>query len=154
MCVLVLLAQIAKTLDAVLISHPSLEHLGGLPYLVSKLGLNCPIIATLPVHDLGQMFMYDAVLSRSQREEFTTLTLDDLDAAFDDKRWVLLKYRQRYSLSEKGHGITITPHIAGHTVGGTVWLITKEVKLTHIHTEKRFFRSWYLFCVSLLFSVT
>ena len=26
----------------------------------------------------------------------------------------------------KGKGITITPHQAGHIIGGTIWLISKE----------------------------
>lgn len=34
-------------------------HLGALPYLVGKCGLNCPIYATIPVYKMGQMFMYD-----------------------------------------------------------------------------------------------
>lgn len=33
--------------------------MGGLPYLVGKCGLHCPIYATIPVYKMGQMFMYD-----------------------------------------------------------------------------------------------
>jgi Cft2 family RNA processing exonuclease len=43
----------------VLLSHPDPLHLGALPYAVGKLGLNCPIYATIPVYKMGQMFMYD-----------------------------------------------------------------------------------------------
>lgn len=46
-------------IDAVLLSHPDPLHLGALPYLVGKLGLSCPIFATIPVYKMGQMFMYD-----------------------------------------------------------------------------------------------
>lgn len=46
-------------IDAVLLSHPDTYHLGALPYLVGKCGLDCPIYATIPVHKMGQMFMYD-----------------------------------------------------------------------------------------------
>lgn len=46
-------------IDAVLLSHPDPLHLGTLPYLVGKLGLSCPIFATIPVYKMGQMFMYD-----------------------------------------------------------------------------------------------
>ena len=49
---------------AVLLSHPDPAHLGALPYLVGRLGLACPVYATLPVHKMGQMFMYDQYLSR------------------------------------------------------------------------------------------
>jgi len=46
-------------IDAVLLSHPDQFHLGALPYLVGKCGLNCPVYATIPVYQMGQMFMYD-----------------------------------------------------------------------------------------------
>lgn len=46
-------------IDAVLLSHPDNFHLGALPYLVGKCGLNCPVYATIPVYQMGQMFMYD-----------------------------------------------------------------------------------------------
>ncbi len=45
--------------DAVLLSHPDVLHLGALPYVVGKLGLSCPVYATTPVYKMGQMFMYD-----------------------------------------------------------------------------------------------
>jgi len=43
------------------------------------------------------MFLYDAYLSRSKREDFTLFSLDDVDAAMDDQKWTLLKYSQRYN---------------------------------------------------------
>lgn len=46
-------------IDAILLSYPDPLHLGALPYLVGKCGLNCPIYATIPVYKMGQMFMYD-----------------------------------------------------------------------------------------------
>jgi len=46
-------------IDAVLLSHPDRFHLGILPYLVGKCGLNCAVYATIPVYQMGQMFMYD-----------------------------------------------------------------------------------------------
>ena len=33
--------------------------LGALPVAVGKLGLSCPIYATVPVYKMGQMFLYD-----------------------------------------------------------------------------------------------
>ena len=32
---------------------------GALPVAVGKLGLSCPIYATVPVYKMGQMFLYD-----------------------------------------------------------------------------------------------
>jgi len=50
------------SIDAVLLSHPDLYHVGALPYLVGKCGLSCPIYATIPVYKMGQMFLYDFYL--------------------------------------------------------------------------------------------
>jgi cleavage and polyadenylation specificity factor subunit 2 len=83
--------------DAVLLSHGDLDHLGAYPYTVTKLGLSCPAFATLPVHDLGQMAMYDALNAKRNTEEYTGFTSDDIDAAFD--KITLLRYSQPVSLS-------------------------------------------------------
>ncbi|XP_030370142.1 probable cleavage and polyadenylation specificity factor subunit 2 [Scaptodrosophila lebanonensis] len=111
------------TLDAVLLSHPDAYHLGALPYLVGKLGLNCPIYATIPVFKMGQMFMYDLYMSHFNMYEFDLFSLDDVDAAFD--KITQLKYNQTVSLKGKGYGISITPLNAGHMIGGTIWKIVK-----------------------------
>lgn len=84
------------SIDAVLISYPDPLHLGGLPYAVGKLGLDCPIYATLPVYKMGQMFMYDLYQSRFNMENFDLFTLDDVDAAFDKMHQ--LKYNQSVAL--------------------------------------------------------
>ncbi|KAJ0173819.1 hypothetical protein K1T71_010968 [Dendrolimus kikuchii] len=110
-----------NTIDAVLLSHSDPLHLGALPYAVGKLGLNCPIYATLPVYKMGQMFMYDLYQAHKNVSEFTLFTLDDVDMAFD--RIVQLKYNQSVDMKGKGLGLRITPLPAGHSLGGTVWRI-------------------------------
>ncbi|XP_067012309.1 probable cleavage and polyadenylation specificity factor subunit 2 [Anabrus simplex] len=110
-------------IDAVLLSYPDPLHLGALPYLVGKCGLNCPIYATIPVYKMGQMFMYDLFQSRHNMEDFELFTLDDVDAAFD--KIVQLKYNQSVPMKGKGYGLTITPLPAGHMIGGTIWKIIK-----------------------------
>jgi len=111
------------TLDAVLLSHPDAYHLGALPYLVGKLGLNCPIYATIPVFKMGQMFMYDLYMSHFNMGDFDLFSLDDVDTAFE--KITQLKYNQTVSLKGKGYGISITPLNAGHMIGGTIWKIVK-----------------------------
>ncbi|CAG7660639.1 unnamed protein product [Allacma fusca] len=110
-------------IDAVLISHPDLIHLGALPYLVGKCGLSCPVYTTIPVFKMGQMFMYDFYLSKRNNENFDLFNLDDVDAAFD--KIIQLKYNQSINLKGKGYGLTITPLPAGHMIGGTIWRIVK-----------------------------
>jgi len=118
------LKKYVKNIDAVLLSYPDHLHLGALPYMVGKCGLNCPIYATIPVYKMGQMFMYDLYQSHKNNEEFEIFTLDDVDAAFD--KIVQLKYSQNVGLKGKGHGLTITPLPAGHMIGGTIWKIMKD----------------------------
>jgi cleavage and polyadenylation specificity factor subunit 2 len=118
------LRKIAKQVDAVLLSHGDIYHLGALPYAVGKLGLQCPVYATLPVYKMGQMSMYDTYQAHANNEEFDVFNLDDVDAAFE--RLVPLKYSQHYHLAGKGKGITITAYAAGHTIGGSLWKIRKE----------------------------
>lgn len=97
--------------------------MGALPYLVGKLGLNCPIYATIPVYKMGQMFMYDLFMSHYNMYDFELFSLDDIDQAFE--KIIQLKYNQSVSLKGKGYGITITPLAAGHMIGGTIWKIVK-----------------------------
>jgi cleavage and polyadenylation specificity factor subunit 2 len=111
------------TIDAVLLSYPDVAHLGALPYLIGKLGLNCPIYATIPVYKMGQMFMYDLYQSHYNMEDFDLFTLDDVDATFE--KIIQLKYNQSVPLKGKGYGLTITPLPAGHMIGGTIWKIMK-----------------------------
>lgn len=60
-------------IDAVLLSHSDTSHLGALPYLVGKAGLKVPVYATLPVHKMGQMFMYDHYLARQVNKALSHL---------------------------------------------------------------------------------
>ncbi len=75
------LAERAKTVDVVLLSYPDIPHLGALPYAVGRCGLAAPIISTLPVWRMGQMFMYDAYQSLIAKRQFDLFNLDDVDAA-------------------------------------------------------------------------
>lgn len=118
------LSRVAATVDAVLLSYPDTLHLGALPYAMKQFGLSAPIYATEPVYRLGLLTMYDQYLSRKQVSEFDLFTLDDIDSAFQNV--TRLTYSQNYHLSDKGEGIVIAPHVAGHLLGGTVWKITKD----------------------------
>lgn len=149
------LKNIAPQIDAVLISHPDTKHLGALPYAFGTLGLQCKVYATLPVHKMGMMFMYDQFLSRRNQSEFTLFSLDDVDKAFG--AFVPVRYTQHSNLDftdrlgfegespnnpnnhgsepsspgnpkQSGSAITVTAYAAGHTLGGAVWKIHKDVQ--------------------------
>ncbi|GAB2227713.1 hypothetical protein Droror1_Dr00009540 [Drosera rotundifolia] len=118
------LSRVAPTIDAVLLSHPDIIHIGALPYAMKKLGLSAPIYSTEPVFRLGLLTMYDYYLSLKQVSDFDWFTLDDIDMAFQSI--TRLTYSQNFHLSGKGEGIVIAPHVAGHLLGGTLWKITKD----------------------------
>ena len=121
------LAAIAPKVDAVLISHPDTAHLGALPYAFGKLGMNCKVYATLPVHKMGQMYMYDHFLTRQDQGDFQEVfSLDDVDTAF--AAFVPVKYMQLSMLRGKGDGISVMAYAAGHTLGGAVWKIGKDAE--------------------------
>jgi len=118
------LKKVVGKIDAVLLSYPDCPHLGALPYAVGKLGLSCPIYATVPVYKMGQMFLYDVYQARHNIEEFDLFTLDEVDASFE--KITQLKYNQSILLKGKGQGLVITPLPAGHMLGGTIWRIVKD----------------------------
>ncbi|CAM9432532.1 unnamed protein product [Chrysoparadoxa australica] len=117
------LRDVVKKVDLVLISHLDLEHIGGLPYAVGKLGLSAPVFATLPTIKMGQMTLYDAFEMRSAEGSFDTITLEDIDKAFE--LFKPLKYSQHLKMGEggRGSGITITPYASGRLIGGSIWRI-------------------------------
>ncbi|KAH3763735.1 cleavage and polyadenylation specificity factor subunit 2 [Pelomyxa schiedti] len=121
------LAKVASSIDAVLITHSDIEHIGALPYARAKLGLTAKVYSTIPVYSMSQMFLYDVYQSVVEREgTFAPFTLDDVDACFEPAIFKNLKYSQHLPLEGKGRGIEITPYAAGHMVGGAVWKISKE----------------------------
>ncbi|KAF9112440.1 cleavage and polyadenylation specificity factor subunit 2 [Mortierella sp. AM989] len=120
------LKRIAKDVDACLLSHSTLHHLGALAYAKSYLGLRAQTYATFPVMDMGRLTLYDIWQSKRNTEDFTTFNLEDIDQAFE--AITCLRYQQPTELAGKCKGITITASSAGHTVGGTVWKISKDTE--------------------------
>jgi cleavage and polyadenylation specificity factor subunit 2 len=68
---------------------------------------------------MGSLAVQEAMMSNN--EEFMLFDQKDIDNAFD--RVTQLRYSQHILLEK---GITITAHRAGHSIGGTVWKITKD----------------------------
>ena len=116
--------RVVSRIDLVLISHPDFEHMGALPYVVGKMGLKAPIYGTLPIFRMGQITMYDAYQAMIKTSTLEWYNLDDIDAVFE--KFKQLKYSEKLTLTSKGEGIVITPHNAGHIIGGSIWRISKE----------------------------
>lgn len=120
------IAEVASSIDLVLLSHHDLRHVGALAVCVAKHGLKAPVFATLPCVKLGTMTLYEAWLGfRAARGRAAAVeqagSLDDIDDAMQRIR--PLKFEQPLELRGKGAGIVITAHRAGYTVGGAMWRI-------------------------------
>ncbi|KAG0085428.1 cleavage and polyadenylation specificity factor subunit 2 [Podila epicladia] len=120
------LKRVAKDVDACLLSHATLHHIGALAYAKSYLGLRAQTYATFPVMDMGRLSLYDIWQSKRSTEDFKTFNLEDIDQAFE--AITCLRYHQPTALTGKCKGITITAYAAGHTVGGTIWKISKDTE--------------------------
>ncbi|EGF79032.1 hypothetical protein BATDEDRAFT_12823 [Batrachochytrium dendrobatidis JAM81] len=120
------LEKVARQIDALLLSHADLDHLGAFPYAAKHLGLTCPVFATTPVHDMGQACMHDLIQAKLNQEEFHLFTKDDIDTAF--AKTTILRYSQPTVLTGKCQGITVSAFSAGHTIGGTIWKIKKDTE--------------------------
>eukprot|EP00937_MAST-01D_sp_MAST-1D-sp2_P003323 g3323.t1 len=121
------LRRVAGRVDAVLLSHADLAHMGALPYAMAKLGLSAPVFGTLPIFKMGQMTMYDAFQTRRAVSEDADVpfNLDDVDAAFmRNDSFVQLKFMQSKKLD--GTELIITPYAAGHSLGGALWKVSVD----------------------------
>lgn len=118
------LENCAKEVDAVLISHADMAHLGALPYAYAKLGLRCPIYATMPVCRMGQMVLEDVLAARKRQEDFDLFTQNDIEEVF--KSIIPLRYSQTIAFTGKGESMSITPYAASHLIGGSLWQISKD----------------------------
>ncbi|CAN6648917.1 cleavage factor two protein 2 [Trichomonascus vanleenenianus] len=116
------------SVDAILLTHATISHLGAYAYLYKVVPeiATIPVYATLPVVNMGRIITLDAYRSRGLLGPIGTaqLSVQDVEAAFD--KIEALKYSQSFKLQGKLEGITITPHNAGHTLGGTIWKIQKD----------------------------
>ncbi|RHY09697.1 hypothetical protein DYB25_005926 [Aphanomyces astaci] len=131
------LAKVIDKVDLVLISHPDLAHMGALPYAMGTLGLKAPVYVTLPVYRMGEIVLYEAYQARTKDDlEFNLFTLDHVDQVLET--FIQLKFSQKLKLSGEGEGIYITPHAAGHLIGGSIWCIAKEtLKDEIVHVLRR-----------------
>ncbi|CDS00298.1 hypothetical protein, partial [Sporisorium scitamineum] len=127
-----LLRKLASTIDLVLLSHSSLDHLGLYAYAHAKLGLRCQVYATMPVQSMGKLTVLEAIQtwrSEVDIEKETTngstrrclATADEVEEAFEEIKTV--RYMQPTHLEGKCASLTLTAYNAGHSLGGAVWKI-------------------------------
>ncbi len=123
------LREIAPTIKAVVISFPDIEHAGGLPYLIRKIGLTAPIYSTTPVKQLTVLALYD-YLQSVNATGFTAFSRDDIDEAMSNITDVVYNAEVEVKGSD-GEGLLLSPTKAGHCLGGAIWSFTKEAEVAY-----------------------
>lgn len=118
-----------KQVDLILLSHSTPEFIGGYVLLCVKfpaLMSNIPIYSTLPVNQLGRISTVEYYRSSGVLGPVNSAIMEivDVDEWFDKIK--PLKYFQTLSLLE--NRLVLTPYNAGHTLGGTFWLICKRLE--------------------------
>ena len=139
------LNHINKTIDAVILSHADLQHLGALPVVFGRNGLSVEsVVCTLPVHKFGQLVLYDYCSNKDMEgtndnnsnnidnNTFPTFDYDDIDNSFFNP--TVVKFSQSIQLhntkgnnstSKKGDRemLTLCAYPSGRTIGGSIWRI-------------------------------
>ncbi|KAJ1910251.1 hypothetical protein H4219_006252 [Mycoemilia scoparia] len=142
------LKRISRQIDAVLLSHPDMAHLGAYPLAYSKYGLNCPVYSTIPVQNMGRLCLLDLVRSKRMEESFDLFDEQDVYDAFE--HIIALRYSQPTVLSTKFDDIIITAHSAGHTIGGSIWTIQKDTDNVMYAVDYNHIKEQHLSSTSLL----
>lgn len=148
------LRRAARSVDAVLLSHGDLKHCGALPLIVDVLGEDVPVFATVPVHHMGLMTLYDTLQSlepfnssssgsgssgtNTNTTHSNTNTNANANPSYPNNNYTApFSYDQvdaafdriqrlRYSQPVSVAGaISLLALPAGHSVGGAMWRIRK-----------------------------
>lgn len=130
------LTQIAHDLkqiggvNAVLLSHADIHHLGALPVVFGRQGLaDVPVICTSPVYKFGQITLYDHILNKSMEgtDDVAMYGFDDVDQSFS--KHVTIKFNQsviipdREGITRVGPQVSVCAIRSGRTLGGSIWKI-------------------------------
>ena len=62
------LERLGPTIDAVLLVHADMSHIGLYAYAYAHYGLRCPVYATLPVQAMGRLQMLETVHAWRQED--------------------------------------------------------------------------------------
>lgn len=150
----------ALSIDLVLLTHGSLEHIGLYAYARAQLGLKAPTYATLPVQALGRLATLEDVEGwrgevdleqfparmkpqpsddEDMKEDGSVVkiirrglaTVEEVNEAFESI--TTLKYSEAIHLPGKLQSLTLTAYSSSHTLGGTLWKLRSAASGTLLY---------------------
>ena len=129
-----LIAPHVPTLSLILLTHPTLSHIGAYVHCCKHIPAfaGIPVYATTPVINLGRTLITDLYASAplltstipSRDSSSPQILLPPPTAADISSYFSLihpLKFSQPHSPLNSHPALTITAYAAGHTLGGTLW---------------------------------
>ncbi|KAF3989684.1 hypothetical protein FT663_02510 [Candidozyma haemuli var. vulneris] len=117
---------LSKT-DLILLSHSTPEYIGGYALLCSRfysLMASIPVYSTVAVSQLGRVSSVEFYRSKGALGPVVhaSLEVSDIDDYFD--RIISIKYSQNVSVLD--NRVVLSAFNAGHSLGGSFWLIVKR----------------------------
>jgi metallo-beta-lactamase family protein len=114
------LADLARSLRAVVLTHAHLDHCGRLPALV-RVGFTGPIYATPATRDLAEIVLNDS--AAISEHEHRSSALSDADVTACLKQFRSIEYAQPIALTES---VTLRLVDAGHILGAASVLLDQH----------------------------
>ncbi|CAD0018541.1 unnamed protein product [Aureobasidium pullulans] len=118
---LVHIEQNVSTISLVLLTHPTLNHLGAFAHCCKHIPLfaSIPVYATTPVISLGRTLIQD--LYASAAHQASIVPASALAESLSKSQYSQPHQPIPSPFSPPLQGLTITAYNAGHTLGGTIW---------------------------------
>lgn len=103
-----------QSLDAVILSHPHLDHSGFIPWLY-KMGYNGPLYCVAPTRDIAALLALDFISVAQKEAKKTLFTARDVKEMV--KHTIILDYGEVTDITPD---VRLTLYNAGHTIGSSM----------------------------------
>jgi metallo-beta-lactamase family protein len=118
-----------KEIEAVLITHSHIDHIGRLPQLF-KAGFRGKIFSTPPTKDFAEQLLIDSehILAKDAEEKKLKpiYDLDDMNKTMS--LWQTVDYHKKFKIGPAAAGFEIEFYDAGHIIGSSFIVVSTEGK--------------------------